>query len=251
MGTWNVSIFSDDEALDVYERYRSLYNEGAEHEEVLEQMKQESAESLNDSDDGPIFWFAVARAQWEFGELDPDVLRHVEEIDAEGLGLDRWREAGPRVLAKREKVVREFLEKIRQPNPKPKKRKVEKRFPPIFQRGDCLAIELSDGKFGAAIVLETDASHVQGFDWLVYLDWHDNETPPLSFYEKRRWVSADGGWIDRACWIFASTYRTFKKHVRHIEHVPARPDDPKSKVRNSGGWDSVARALERHYGVEA
>lgn len=251
MGTWNVSIFSDDEALDVYEGYRSLYNEGREHDEVLAQMKQDWVESINDSDDGPIFWFGVARAQWEFGQLDAEVLRHVEEIEAEGLGLDRWREAGPRVLAKREKVVREFLEKIRQPNPKPKKRKVEKRFPPIFQAGDGLAIELSDGMFGAAIVLATDASHVQGVDWVVYLDWHGDEPPSLDFFEARRWLNAEGGLLDRASWIFASTYRTFKKNVRHIGHVQVRPDDPKPKFRNMGGWDSVARALQHHYGIDA
>ena len=127
MGAWGDSIFADDEVQDVYHHYRRLYNQGQEHAEVRQELERIWAESIADSDDGPIFWFAVARAQWEFGALDADVPRRIEDIAETGLGLDRWREGGARMLAKREKVVREFLDKIRQPNSKPKKRKVQKR----------------------------------------------------------------------------------------------------------------------------
>ena len=84
---------------------------------MRQELERSWADSIADSDDGPIFWFAVARAQWKFGALDPDVLRRIAEIAKKGLGLDRWREGGPRMLAKREKAVHEFLAKLRQPNP--------------------------------------------------------------------------------------------------------------------------------------
>ncbi|WP_425616360.1 hypothetical protein NA78x_000006 [Anatilimnocola sp. NA78] len=251
MGTWGDSILADDDAQDVYEHYRKLFNEGKSHAAVLRELKQDWAETIADSDEGPTFWFAVARAQWEFGELDKAVLKRVEQIEKKGLGLERWREGGPKLLAKREKVVREFLEKIRQPNPKPKKPKAEKQHRSIFQPGDCLAIELSDGKFGAAIVLATDDTHVQGFDWVVYLEWHDAEPPPLDFYTKRRWFNTKLSWLDRATWVLASTYRKTKNKIRHIGNVPLKANDPQSTVRSNGGWSSVIGAIERYYGIES
>jgi hypothetical protein len=118
MGTWGDSIFADDDAQDMYHHYRTLYNEGKEHDDVRQEMQRIFADEIRDSDDGPIFWFAVARAQWEFGSLDPKVLKQVEKIMKEGLGLDRWREGGEKMLVRRKKVRGEFLDKIRQPNPK-------------------------------------------------------------------------------------------------------------------------------------
>jgi hypothetical protein len=253
MGAWGDSIFADDDAQDVYHHYRRIYNQGKEHAEVRQELERAWADSIADSDDGPIFWFAVARAQWEFGALDADVLCRVEEIAEMGLGLDRWREGGPRMLAKREKVVREFLEKIRQPNPKPKKRKVEKRYPPIYQPGDCLAIELCDGSFGAVIVLAVDdAHHTEGFDKVAFLEWHAQEVPPLSFYEERRWLGAKRkGWVrPGTISCFARFHRQMKNRIQRVGQVSLRKDDPKCKgLDRTGGWDNVSSDLEEYYGL--
>jgi hypothetical protein len=250
MGAWGDSILADDDAQDVYHQYRRLYNQGMEHAKVRRELERTWADSIADSDDGPVFWFAVARAQWEFGALDPDVRRRIEEIAEKGLGLDRWREGGPRMLAKREKVVREFLDKIRQPNPKPKKRKVEKRYPPIYQPGDCLAIELMDGSFGALIVLATDDTHAEGIDEVAFLEWHAHEPPPLSFFDERRFVEPKG-WVNTN-WMgcLASCHRSMKGRLRLIGRVPLRADDPKCKGPGAGGrWEHVAGVLEGYYGL--
>lgn len=255
MGTWGDSIFADDEAQDIYHHYRRLYNQGKDHPAVRREMERAWSESISDSDDGPLFWFAVARAQWEYGALDKDVLGHVKEIAKKGLGLDRWQEAGARALARRKEIVREFLEKIRRPNPKPKKRKVERRYPPIYQPGDCLAIRLSDDTFGAVLVLAIDDTHhTEGIDFVGFLEWHAKKKPPLDLFQQRRWLGhKKKRSIDPDVMMcLARFHRREKKNIEQIGHVPLRKDDPKyTRTGRMGGWDNVRRDLEIYYGLRS
>ena len=258
MGAWGDSIFADDDAQDAYNHYRRLYNQGKEHADVRQELERDWADSIADSDEGPVFWFAIARAQWEYGALDADLLQRVAEIAKQGLGLDRWREGGARMLAKREKAVHEFLAKLSLANPKPKKRKVEKRYPPIYQAGDCLAIELCDGTFGAVIVLATDnAHHTEGIDCIGLLEWHANEAPPLSFFNERRWLdikrkSSLSFPPDEPVKCFARFHRPMKDRIRRVGQVPLRPDDPKCVGPGpcrTDRWDNVCFDLEEYYGL--
>jgi hypothetical protein len=52
MGTWSDGVLGDDDACDVYETYRRLYNAGAEHSSVRHKMEQEWANMVADSDCG-------------------------------------------------------------------------------------------------------------------------------------------------------------------------------------------------------
>jgi hypothetical protein len=157
------------------------------------------------------------------------------------------------MLARREKIVREFLDKIRTPNPKPKKRKVEKRHPPVYQSGDCLAVELSDGTFGAAIVLDTDDSHdTEGFDFVGLLEWHSAEQPPLKSFDKRRWIRPPKAGrlipIVRKC--FARFHRKVKGKIVRVGLVSRHKDDPKSDGTGFvGRWEEVISDLEHYYGL--
>lgn len=254
MGAWGDSIFADDDAQDVYHHYRRLYNKGIEHHEVRRELEQAWREMIDDSDEGPIFWCAVARAQWEFGALDIDVLTKVKQIVDEGLGLDRWREGGSKLLAKREKVVREFLEKIESENPKPKKRKVEKRYPPIYEPGDCLAVELSDGTWGAVIVLATDDTHhTEGRDYVGLLDWHSVDKPSLSFFNLRRGLGSKGQKFAPPPMLMclARFHRRAKKRIQKVGQVEQLSTDPKyTGTGRMGSWDDVITDIESHFGVK-
>ncbi len=201
MGTWGNSILADDDAQDVYYHYRRLANEGKQHREVLQEMKRVWADSLQDSDDGPVFWLATAKAQWEYGALDGQVLAEVTKIVERGLGLDRWREGGPKMLAKRQGVLRKFLEQIRQPNAKPIKLKPKRPNPPprprattarppsdkllvypfvpkstsLLRPGQFWAIPLDDGRFGCGRVLSLKIDELGQVDRTMFLagvmDW--------------------------------------------------------------------------------
>lgn len=255
MGTSGDSILADDDAREVYDHYRRLINQGQDDAAVRQALERSWADSIADSDDGPIFWFAVAQAQWEFGKLDPEVMRTVAEIVDGGLGLERWREGGSSMLAKREKVVREFLDKISKPNPKPVKPRVEKRYPPIYLPGDCLAVELSDGSFGAVIVLACDDRHeTEGFDIVALLEWHSAERPPLELFEQGLLIrpDEDGRLIPVVRKCYARSHKKMQNKLHQIGQVSRhKTRDINKATRFMGRWEEVISDLEHYYGLRS
>lgn len=255
MGTWSDSILADDEAQEVYDHYRRLFNQGNDHSAVRQALERCWADSIADDDDGPVFWFAVAWAQWEYGALDEEVMRRISDIVEQGKGLDRWREGGPQMLAKREKAVRELLNTISKPNPKPKKRKVEKRHPPIYLPGACLAVPLNNGAFGAVIVLATDDRHTtEGFDIVALLEWCSNELPPLTFFAKRPMIRPDpeGRLIPVVRKCYARTHRKWKGKLIQVGQAARHKDDAASlATRFMGRWDEVISDLEHYHGLRS
>lgn len=253
MAAWGDSILADDDAQDVYHHYCRLFNQGKEHAEVRQALEAGWADSIADSDEGPTFWFAVAQAQWEFGSLEEAVLCRVLEIADKGLGFDRWREGGSKMLASREKVVREFLDTISKPNPKPKKRKVEKRYPPLYLPGACLAVELHDGTFGAAIVLATnDKHHTEGFDIVALLEWHSVERPPLTLFDQRPWIrpAEDGRLIPVVRKCYARHHAKAKGQLISVGQVSRHKDDAKRTGTGfAGRWQELISDLEYYYGL--
>ncbi|WP_145243060.1 hypothetical protein [Urbifossiella limnaea] len=246
---------ADDDALDVVRHYRRLYNQGMDHAAVRHALELGWAEAIADSDDGPVFWFAVAAAQWEFGALDADLLVRIQEIAEQGRGLDRWREGGPSLLAKREQAVREFLHVVRQRNPRPKKRTVEKRHPPVYLPGACLAAELGDGTFGAVLVLATDDRHeTEGFDIVALLEWRSADKPPLRTFRQRQLIrpDADGRLIPVVRKCFARFHKPVRGKLTQVGQL-ARPESEETHLRTrfQGRWQEAITDLEHYFGLRS
>lgn len=64
MGTWGVAIFSDDAAADVRDEWRGYLGEGLSGQQATDKLLKSWSASLDDPDDGPVFWLALAAAQW-------------------------------------------------------------------------------------------------------------------------------------------------------------------------------------------
>jgi hypothetical protein len=242
MGTWGKAILSDDEARDVYDAYIRAYNAGGEPSEITRELIATSAEQIEDSDDGPIFWLALAKAQWDVGALDADVASRIEGIVAGGAGLDRWAEAGPRQLAKRKGVLTEFLEQLRRPNPNPRKRKPPKFVKSVFRPGDCLAMTLADGSYGAAIVLAAgEGFDAYGTNLIGTLKFKSVEKPTQDVFERRQWLQlthhANRGapWIT---WCFRTGFRKFAPLFEVVASTPLQPSDP-TTANSYCRWDLV------------
>src|SRR5262245_41437285 len=159
MGTSGTSITSDDTVADVVADVVDELKRGATLRDASSRALERFKEQLQDSDDGPLVWLALAHVQWKYGEVDPIVMEQVRRGVATGRGLDRWREGNdPALLRKRQKVLETFLAKISTPNPKPSKPPKLIERPAPFETGDCLAIATSTGEYTAAIVLQTNNS---------------------------------------------------------------------------------------------
>src|SRR4051812_5672648 len=90
MGTWGVAVFSDDLAADVRDVYRDLIGEGLSSTQAMEKLLVEHASSLDDEDEMPVFWIALAVTQWKLGRLDERTKQTAIGVIDSGQGLRRW-----------------------------------------------------------------------------------------------------------------------------------------------------------------
>ena len=253
MGTWSTTILGDDFASDVYGEFIEAYNDGTELKAIRVRLEQQNKSELNDPDEGPVFWLALAKAQWDCGSLDSDVLAKIGEITSQGLGLDRWREGTAPSLEKRKKTLSEFYAKLQTQNPKPKKRKPPKLIPAVFEAGDCLALSLPSGDYGAALVLAVDNSHkTQGMNLVGILRYRSVEKPGPEIFDSHNWLCVTAGvWKNQPQiqWCLASVFEKRKQPVEKLFSRPIGWLDPKESKRHCG-WDFLWATVERHLDLE-
>lgn len=74
MGTWGTAIQSNDTFADIYYLFFAQYNKGFEVNVISANLIRDNQDIIEEEDDAFNFWFALAKAQWEVGELDPAIL---------------------------------------------------------------------------------------------------------------------------------------------------------------------------------
>ena len=78
---------------------------GKKDEEALHEVLSNNADYISDSEDGPVFWFALADTMWKLGRLTPEgrqqALKHIET----GEDLRRWEEQEPKQAPKRKEIL--------------------------------------------------------------------------------------------------------------------------------------------------
>ena len=150
MGAWGSGVFSDDLACDVRQDYRDLIGDGVSDEDAEEQILSSYAGDLDDSDEGPTVWIALAVTQSKIGRLSARVRERALAAIDNGEGLDRWRE-DPKLLAKRVAVLDEVREQLTGAQPARQRLRARKRVEPSV--GDVMQIDLIDGRFAYGRVL--------------------------------------------------------------------------------------------------
>jgi hypothetical protein len=225
MGTWGFDILDDDTARDVYDDYIKHFNVGRTREEITGKLEAAWRDTIDDEDEGPVYWIALAKAQWDCGLLDDAVLKRVREIVKNGEGLARWEDEGPRVLAKRKEKLAKFLAALQEANPKPRKPKKPVKRKPVFKAGDCLAVRLSDGDWGAALVLaevqesEDPADETYGTNIIGLLRYKAKGKPGLEVFERRELLKV----FNRS----RPGYRKYRNGFEMVGRIAIREDDPK------------------------
>src|SRR5215467_13907588 len=120
MGVWGTALFSDDSACDVRDSYVTLVGDGLTGPEATRALLREWSASVNDPDEAPVFWLALAATQWKCGRLEPEVLRQALNVIDSGADLARWDE-DPTLRGKREVVLKKLRAQLISPQP-PEKR---------------------------------------------------------------------------------------------------------------------------------
>jgi hypothetical protein len=198
VGTWNSAIFGDDTACDVRDQFLELLSTGVSAHEATETLLASRAPALQDSDDGPIIWLALAATQWEYGCLLPNVQAEAIQVIDRNAGMSRWE---GRSAVTRRKVLSALRAKLlllqpaaRKPQPpeaitvpskdapSPDGRALATAFelnhraePGAPRMQVCVEIETSWGRGGGGVfVADCD------FD-VVSLDWKDDRTLQITY----------------------------------------------------------------------
>ena len=121
MAAWGTGLYQDDIAEDVRDDYKKYFKEGLNNEEVYNEMLQRYENEINDVQDGPVFWFALADTMWRLGKLTDEVkVKAIQCID-DGKDVECWREQGEKEACKRQVVLAKLKEKLLSPMPPEKK----------------------------------------------------------------------------------------------------------------------------------
>lgn len=241
MGAWGHGIRQDDFVLDVVGVFEDHLKAGQGVADATNAVKAKFSAAIEDTDDGPLFWIALADLQWSYGDLEPEVLRRVREDFDSGRSLDPWRE-DQRGLSRRRAAIEKFISKIAAPNPRPKKPPTIVVRAPKFQPGDCLSIRLSNGQYAAALVLAADHSLVEyGKNLVGLLDYLSPEKPTIDVFRKREWLLlTHHGWKSKMdlAWYQHVGFRAAKKRLEIVGQVEILGSDPKDSNRFSG-WAGI------------
>ncbi|MFM2340143.1 MAG: hypothetical protein RLZZ360_779 [Candidatus Parcubacteria bacterium] len=201
MGAWGTRIDDDDFALDVITEYFELYDNGVNPKSIRRQLEENNVSEIADPDEGYLFWFALAKAQWDVGSLDDDVFKKVVQIVESDIDTRRWISLEGFRPEKRKQSVKEFVEKIRTPREKPRKRKIKRLRSAPFETGDVLVFETSDKEYGACVILSAEKDTDYGTLQLVFTNIKQKKKPTIQNV------------IDSNILIFLAKHEFYTKHI--------------------------------------
>jgi hypothetical protein len=90
MGVWGTALFSDDTACGVRDSCVDLVGDGLTGPEATKALLRGCYSALNDPDESPVFWLALAVTQWRCGRQESHVLQQALNVIDSGSDLG-WR----------------------------------------------------------------------------------------------------------------------------------------------------------------
>ncbi|MDD3842816.1 MAG: hypothetical protein WC088_05100 [Candidatus Izemoplasmatales bacterium] len=171
MGAWGPGLYQDDVAEDVITEYVNLLKIGKTNQEATEKLIEDNQMIINDFDDAPVFWFALADTQWKLGRLLPYVkdkaLMYLTNED----DLKKWGNGNKANYKVRIKVLEELENRLNSPLPAIKKISIYKYFKCSWNVGDTYAFRLesehakTNNLFGHYLIInKIDEYHVRKGD---------------------------------------------------------------------------------------
>jgi len=262
VGAWGTAIFDDDTAADVRGEWRDAILEGLTADEASDRLKASFKHALTDQDESKIFWFALAAAQMETGRLQDDVRDRALAIIDVGGDVARWAEEDEGLARQRQRVLSRLADKLRRPQPKPKKIRPPRVLAAPFDVGDVVHVRDPDGEAEALfLVVGQDQGAVRGEQnpVLAPLLWDGGALPPREEIERLPVLLTDepDGRSLRAALTVATTHRRDSVFGPHLGEVVAKGVTPPKLGDHRNGamyggevvtswaeWPTVARFIK-------
>jgi hypothetical protein len=239
-------------ACDVRDAYRHCVADGSSGPEATDRLLREWTEVLEDVDDGPLFWLALAAAQWDCGRLEERVKTKALEIIDNGSSLGLWAEsAHPRSLKQRRAVLEKLRFKLQSSQPAAKKIRQVARNDCPWALGEVLAYQLPSGK---SLLLHLVGKHESRVGWLpifAILDWIGKKVPPADTIKSLPLTICRGGTLP---YLISPMRRT--KNDFPAERITPLAVRRKPHRRNIDGgfgmlfWKDLPDGLKEELGLE-
>ena len=190
MGAWGTGLYQDDVAMDVRDTYKDQLHRGKTGEEITQELMEDYEDLLDDMEDGPVFWFALADTQWALGRLEDDVKGQALFYLENGGDAWRWEMEGAAKVRAREKVLQKLKEKLNTPQPPKKKVSQYRLYQCKWNLGDvfayCFDSEYSkqNGFYGQYVVFRKVSEDT----------WHPGHIVPI--VQIYKWIGYDIPAID-------------------------------------------------------
>lgn len=67
MGAWGTGLYSNDSACDIRGDYIDKLKRGKTNDEATQELINSNRDIMGDVEEEPLFWFALADTQWNYG----------------------------------------------------------------------------------------------------------------------------------------------------------------------------------------
>ena len=245
MGTWGVGLFSDDLAADLRRDFRDLIGEGLSATAAMDRLLTEYVSSLQDTEEEPVFWLALANAQWKLGRPEERTLQNALRVIDSGRDLQRWDD--PRDRKRRQAILSKLRGQLLSPPPQAKRVPRPVRGANDWAVGEVVGLQLASQRWTLIRVIGHHTDKGGRVAVCELLDWVGESFPPperISALPIRREASPRG--ISQ--FLFQEPRN--KKHQARV----VRTGLHSSPAQRPGGytalvWPHVDRQLQEIYGV--
>ena len=176
MGTWGTGLYQNDTSLDVKDEFIDKLHRGKSPEEITAEMIEDYACIMDNADEAPLFWSALADTQWKRGMLLPEVKEKALFWIEKGGDVALWAEQ-PSLASKRKRVMDALKAQLLAPQPPRKTYKPYKLYNCQWELGDVYAY-----------LLESDLAQEKGLAGKYLLiqkvdegTWHPGHTVPVVY----------------------------------------------------------------------
>ncbi|MEY3960169.1 MAG: hypothetical protein RIR14_823 [Pseudomonadota bacterium] len=176
MGAWGVGLFSEDTACDVRDALRAALAEGTAAEAARDRVLAQFAAALEDAEEAPLVWLALAATAWEAGRLDDATRDRALGVIARGEGMARWQEAG--LGPRRQAELARLAERLQSPQKAPVPIRKKRGFISAWAVGEIIGFRQDSGKWLALHVVGHTAGEAGAFAVVNLLDWTSDSAPP-------------------------------------------------------------------------
>lgn len=144
MGTWSCGVNANDTAQDLKSEYQAafFYNDPETAYAKIDRYVREQICNEDDEEEWCNYFYSLADYMWKKGLLTEEIRDKAVAMIDSGFGLELWRDAGEKTLAKRVAALDKFREQLLSPLPPKKKITISLHTEPVFETGDIIAMQL-------------------------------------------------------------------------------------------------------------